>query len=362
VRIVLALRTRDQADTVDALLSFHLNVGVDFVVATDHRSQDGTVDILEAYAREGVLRLIRETGEEVRGQEWRTRMARLAAAEHGADWVIHCDGDEFWWPRGASLKEVLEVIPARYGVVQALVRHFPPRLDEEGFFAERMTVRLAPQAPISDPTSPFRPDTKIAHRAHPEAVVDRGASTLLAPPLLPLRSWYPLEVLHFPIRGLVQWQAKALAWHQALPEKKRGKYARAVAAEGEGTLAERYRALCVEASSLPRGQAEGSLVIDTRLRDVLRSLRLQEPTRGRSFRLPQELASPLALDRPGLVEEAAYAVDVAVAREDALARLQRQVDELERRVHRGERRPWQRLRRRLLGLLRPSGEGQHESR
>jgi len=103
-------------------------------------------------------------------------------------------------------------------------------------------------------------------------------------------------------------------------------------------------------------------VIDTRLRDVLRSLRLQEPTRGRSFRLPQELASPLILERPGLVEEAAYAVDVAVAREDALARLQRQVDELERKLHRGERRPWQRLRRRLLGVLRSPGEGEDEPR
>ena len=54
----------------------------------------------------------------------RTDLARLAATEHGADWVIHSDADEFWWPRGDSLKDVLTSIPARYGIVRALLRHF----------------------------------------------------------------------------------------------------------------------------------------------------------------------------------------------------------------------------------------------
>ena len=38
-------------------------------------------------------------------------MGRLAATEFGADWVIHSDADEFWWPRGESLKDVLDVDP-----------------------------------------------------------------------------------------------------------------------------------------------------------------------------------------------------------------------------------------------------------
>jgi len=47
--------------------------------------------------------------------EWVTRMARLAAAEHDADWVINCDVDEFYWPDGGDLKEVLAAIPPEYG-------------------------------------------------------------------------------------------------------------------------------------------------------------------------------------------------------------------------------------------------------
>ena len=42
-------------------------------------------------------------------------MARLAATEFGADWLINSDADEFWWPRGASLRDVLGAVSPRYG-------------------------------------------------------------------------------------------------------------------------------------------------------------------------------------------------------------------------------------------------------
>src|SRR5205807_478130 len=119
MKLVMTLLARDEADIVDAQVAFHLNAGVDYVIATDHRSTDGTTAILERYARAGYLRLLREEDVEYREVEWRTRMARLAASELGADWVINSDADEFWWPRGTDLKEVLTSIPARYGIVRA---------------------------------------------------------------------------------------------------------------------------------------------------------------------------------------------------------------------------------------------------
>ena len=101
--LVMTLLARDEIDVVDAWLAFHLNAGVDLVIATDNLSQDGTTEVLEEYARSGHVHLIREPGEDLRQDEWVTRMARLAATQYSADWVINSDADEFWWPRGPSL-------------------------------------------------------------------------------------------------------------------------------------------------------------------------------------------------------------------------------------------------------------------
>ena len=75
----MTLLVRDEADVVDAQLAFHLSAGVDFVIATDNASCDGTTEILERYERAGHLRLLREPGDQMRQAEWVTRMARLAA-------------------------------------------------------------------------------------------------------------------------------------------------------------------------------------------------------------------------------------------------------------------------------------------
>ena len=124
MKLVMTLLARDEADIVDSWLAFHLNAGADFVIATDNRSQDGTTEILERYARSGHVHLIREPGEDLRQDEWVTRMARLAATDYGADWVINSDADEFWWPRGASLSR-----RARGGAAAVRDgRRVPPRL------------------------------------------------------------------------------------------------------------------------------------------------------------------------------------------------------------------------------------------
>ena len=107
MKLVMTLLVRNEADIVDAQIAFHLSAGVDFVIATDNRSDDGTTEILERYERAGFLRLLREDGDDMRQDEWVTRMARIAATDLDADWVINSDADEFWWPRGGDLKDVL---------------------------------------------------------------------------------------------------------------------------------------------------------------------------------------------------------------------------------------------------------------
>ena len=81
MKLVMTVLARNEADVIDAQLAFHLHAGVDFVVATDNRSDDGTTEILERYERAGVLHLVHEPADDMRQDEWVTRMARLAATE-----------------------------------------------------------------------------------------------------------------------------------------------------------------------------------------------------------------------------------------------------------------------------------------
>ncbi|MBA3376679.1 MAG: glycosyltransferase family 2 protein [Actinobacteria bacterium] len=351
MKLVMTLLARDEADVIEAWLAFHLNAGADFVVATDNRSEDGTTDVLETYAREGHLHLLREAGEDLRQNEWVTRMARLAATDFGADWVINSDADEFWWPRGASLRDVLDAVPERYGTVGAFLRTFGPRPDGgEGSFAERMTVRFSALAPINDPASLFKPIRKVVHRAHPEIQVTRGNHALVDSPFAPLRGWYPIEVFHFPLRSHAQCERKATlqgtAFEKYVARPPTAYHANMFAALKSGQIAEYYDALVLAEGELERGLEQGRLVEDTRLRDALRSLRANG-----GFKLPSE-ARPLDFPIPSLVEDAEYAVEAAVLGEADVVRLQRRLDTLERRLLTLELRLPARVYRKLSGTAK----------
>ena len=206
----MTLLARDEIDVIETQLSYHLNAGVDFVIASDHGSNDGTTEVLESHEREGHLRLIRRTGPLLESA-WRTEMARLAATEYAADWVIDTDADEFWIPWGGTLRELFAAVRPEYGVVWALTRHFVPRPDTEDEFAERMVVRLSQKAAINDPTSPYRPHAKAAHRGADDVVVRFGSHIADSRSLQPLRDWYPADVLHFPFRSRQQYERKGFA-------------------------------------------------------------------------------------------------------------------------------------------------------
>jgi len=320
MKVVMTLLARDEADVVENWLDFHLAAGADFVVATDNRSQDGTTEILERYARGGHVHLIRESGEDLRQDEWVTRMARLAATDFGADWVINSDADEFWWPRGESLGDVLAAVPVRYGTVTAFLRVFVPR-PGEGPFAERMTVRFSALAPINDPASLYKPIRKVVHRGHPEIRLTRGNHALVDSPFAPLRGWFPIEVFHFPLRTPAQTAHKAelqgTAFARHIERAPTAYHRNMFEALGSGRIRDYYEALVVDDDELERGRASGRLVDDTRLRDALRA---------------KAAGAEPAFVIPTLVEDAEYAVEAAVLGEADVVRLQRRLDELENRL------------------------------
>jgi Glycosyl transferase family 2 len=320
VKLVQTLIVRDEADIVDAQIAYHLNAGIDFVIATDHESHDGTTEILETYASDGHLRRIAVAGQMHDGP-WRTHMARLAATDHGADWVINTDADEFWMPRAGSLVDVFAALTEPFGIVFAVSHHFAPRPDDGSFFAERMTVRVSAPVAINNPTSPYRPHMKAAHRADPRITVSYGAHTAVSAVWRPLYNWHPVDVLHFPFRTLQQWENKGV--RRARHDKQLGQYVAALQASETGRVASRYRELVVDDAVRDRGLRDGSLTEDVRLRDALRDLR------------GQRSAEPTNLDSEPL------AASIAV-RDADLVRLQRRLDLISARVPARESRRSQR--------------------
>lgn len=342
----MTLLARDEADVVDAQIAFHLHAGVDFVVATDNRSEDGTTEILERYARAGYLHLIREEGDDMRQDEWVTSMARLAATDFDADWVVNADADEFWWPRGGSLKDVLATVPERYGVIRGCWRHFLPTPEDGGFFAERMVARLGTPAFPGDKTTIFHAHQKVAHRADADVTIEAGNHNVFSARSDPIRAWHPIEVLHFSFRSVRQLEHKGQGgWlrnadyeptlHQLLLDE----------AWRTGRLEDFYASFVVTGERLERGVRDGTLAIDMRLRDALRTLRTEDG----AFRLPElGTQSALAFPRPGFRDDALYAAEASVLVEiDGVVRAEQRVDTFERRLAALERGAVSRLRNKL---------------
>ena len=313
----MTLLVRDEADIVGEQIGFHLEHGVDFVVATDHRSTDGTTEILRGYEREGRLHLIREEADVLRQADWVTRMARLAATDFDADWVVNSDADELWWSREGSLRDVLEAIPPRFGAIRGLWRHFVPRPEMPEPFYERMIVR---RRSTLDFTSPYHAQVKVVHRATPDVVVTQGNHDAFGRGLELVREWCPFEVLHFPVRTPEQMERKFSAWEASSASgASTGRHAEAAAAAARTRSGEAvFRDLLVDDDELAAGLGDGTLSIDTRLRDVLRLA-------------PGELPRPLSPLTLG--EDAAFAEEVdALLATDSAVKLEQRVEAFDRRL------------------------------
>ncbi len=107
VMLVMTLLVRNEKDIVRDNIEFHLGSGVDFIIATDNNSTDGTLEILKDYQSKGVLYLIQEPSTTFNQSKWVNRMADLAVGKYAANIVFHSDGDEFWMPKSGNLKTEL---------------------------------------------------------------------------------------------------------------------------------------------------------------------------------------------------------------------------------------------------------------
>lgn len=103
-KLIMTLLVKNEVDIIKDNIDFHLSHGVDFIIATDNNSTDGTRDILSEYEKEGKLLLIDEKGDDKSQAKWNNKMARIAIDQYKADAIFHCDADEMWYPISGDLK------------------------------------------------------------------------------------------------------------------------------------------------------------------------------------------------------------------------------------------------------------------
>ena len=273
MKIVMTLLVRDEEDILDHNLRYHLAQGVDFFIVMDHMSTDGTPEILDAYQRAGVAEVIPQKHAGYLQGQWVTSMASRAAVHHGADWVINNDADEFWWPLHGDLRSTLARVPDRFGGVAVARHNFQPLADSTGSFLDRMVHRDAVSTNNLGEPLPG----KVCHRGHPEVIVSQGNHGAIVPGRQSLFQEPVIEILHFPMRSLKQFENKIALGGRAYemsPELGLGLGStwRSLFAKlkREG-LEQHYESACLAPDGIARMIQTGALVRDERLRNFMRA-------------------------------------------------------------------------------------------
>ncbi|HEV3138876.1 MAG TPA: glycosyltransferase family 2 protein [Vicinamibacterales bacterium] len=204
MKIVMTLLVRDEQDILRENIEFHLAHGVDEIVLMDNLSVDGTAEIAREYERAGCLHYLFQPRDDYSQARWVTAMARWAARELRADWVINSDVDEFWLPERRSLQDVFASVDPRVIAVGAPRMNFVARADDGRPFWRRMDVRRVTSRNVMG--QPLL--GKVAHRARADVEVVQGNhGVTIGGAIIPqLRG--PITILHFPVRSRKQYLNK----------------------------------------------------------------------------------------------------------------------------------------------------------
>ena len=182
----------------------------------------------------------------------------------------------------------------------------------------------------------FHPNVKLVHRADPSLEVLPGNHDVRTSMAM-LRPWYPIELLHFPLRTRAQAEAKYAAWQPVLDggiEVARH-VDTAVAAMRNGSFSSFYERYVLDDERFQQGLRDGWLIVDTRLRDALRHARRDGPgmrlTDSSSIVPRVGATSPLDFPAFDLTEQAAHAAD-AMSLADPVDRARHRIDSFEHRL------------------------------
>lgn len=272
IRVVMTLLVRNEADIIRRNIDYHRSQGVDHFLVMDHGSDDGTVEILQHYHRQGFLDILYQQDPGYYQAIWVTEMARCAARDLGADWVINSDADEFWWPIAGDLRSTLASVPPEVDVLYVQRHNFLPTTLQHSSFQDRMIYRQRQSTNSLGQPLPG----KACHRADPFVTVEQGNHDCFSEGFGLKTTTVALEILHFPVRGLEQIIRKISAGGRAyelspnLPPQIGGTWRALYRTLHHEGLSGYYESLCLN-SAADMTEEEG-IILDTRLRDYMYAL------------------------------------------------------------------------------------------
>lgn len=342
----MTLLVRDEVDIVAAVVEHHLAQGVDFIIATDNGSVDGTREVLERYQATGRLELHDYFVHDKKQAAIVSAMASRAYTVHHADWVINVDADEFFLPveRTITLRQAFEGIPKSIGSFTAPVVNMTGPAARTGSGIDRLIWR-----DVRPEESLFRaaglhahPTANAVHVGVADISVVQGNHFVNVPSTGQPALENQIEVLHLPWRSWRQFGTKvanagsSYASNPKLRPSPRHHGMRDYRFLLAGALEESYIFRHPSPATLQREPDNGDLVADDWL-----AVRLAEMDSAKEALLPDELSAVLEDADPGLYtqhdwDRAAQVMNVIlpleIERTEALARAYGERDQWRRQA------------------------------
>lgn len=291
-KIALTTIPYDQGDILEEFLEWHLQMGVDLIIAVDGGSTDGSRDVLDQYSRTHPVVWYPLRERDLSKSHPADEMAALARDTYAADWVICGDVDEFLCTRGADLRTVL-ADAERDGVTTLNIRRHNvtgPPLTNGHRATETLTLRI-------DRTVEATPDQQLSWDFPvPYIFLDAGGHVAVRASALAhygagmhvanttrgtQRTTDELYVLHYPIRGFDSFRTKVdntkafirdnptwsphLAWH----------WRRWISLDERGRLRDDYDDQFVSPDRAQQLLHEGTCSVDTSVAQWIANRRLQ---------------------------------------------------------------------------------------
>jgi hypothetical protein len=217
-KIVLLTFPAGQDDILKDYIEWHLDLGIDLILAQDCDSSDNTHEILNSFANKGQVQWFPLPAKNVSNYS-AAETTKMALDQYGANWIIMSDVDEFLCPQGDNLRAILQRAAAN-DVTAISVPCFNmtgPALESARRATETQTLRidLPVIETLEQQLSGELPVPYIFIRHPPKTIVRASALVEYGPGAHHVATARgkteqlpELRFLHYPIRGFDKFQSK----------------------------------------------------------------------------------------------------------------------------------------------------------